>query len=130
MGCCSRHPLDQPDQALARSRLHRFLIQALLGLLLFAWLPAMEAADSAVLDELGHVLSLAEQAEGTAAGEEACPDALEDGTGLDDGVPSDLFCRSADGGPGQGWRRKLSEVADVSGLPGAPQATGPPSLSN
>ena len=130
MGCRSRHPLDQPDQALARSRLHRFLVQALLGLLLFAWLPAMEAADSAALDDLGHVLSLAELAEGETAGNESCPDTPEDGSGHDDVVPSGLFCRSIDGVLGQGWRRKVAEVADVSDLPGAPQATGPPSLSN
>jgi hypothetical protein len=89
----------------------------------------MEAADSAVLDELGHVLSLAELAEGETAGNEACPDIPEDGSGLDDVVPSGSFCQSIDHGLGQGWRYKV-EVADVSGLPGAPQATGPPSLSN
>ena len=130
MGCRLRHPLDQPDQALARSRLHRFLVQALLGLLLFAWIPAMEAADSAALDDLGHALSLAELAEGETAGNEACPDTPEDGSGLDDVVASGLLCRSINGGLGQGWRHKVSEVADASGLPGAPQATGPPSLPN
>lgn len=121
----SRHSLDQTDQALARSRLNRFLVQALLGLLLFTWLPAMGAADFAVLDDIGHVLSLAEGAE---ADDESCPDTSEDASDVDDVIPPRLFCRSLDDGLGQDRRHRSLRVADISGHPGAPQATGPPSL--
>jgi hypothetical protein len=130
VGCRSRRPLDQTDQALARSRLNRFLVQALLGLLLFTWLPAMGAADFAVLDDLEQALPLVEAAEGAAADGEACPDTFEDGSGVDDVIPPGLFCRSVDAGLGQGWRHRVLRVADVSGPHGVPQATGPPSLSN
>ncbi|MGF9758513.1 hypothetical protein AAII07_25260 [Microvirga sp. 0TCS3.31] len=115
---------------MARSRLNRFLAQALLGLLLFTWLPAMGQADFAVLDDLGHAFSVAEAAEGAAADDEGCPDTVEDGNGVDDVIPMGLFCRSMDDGLGHGWRPKVLRVIDASGHPGVPQATGPPSLSN
>ena len=115
---------------MARSRLNRFLVQALLGLLLFTWLPAMGVADAAVLDDLGHALTLAEAAEGGATDGEAWPDTFDDESGVDDALPSGLFCRSMDDRLGQGWRHRVLRVADVSAYPGAPQATGPPGLSD
>jgi hypothetical protein len=90
----------------------------------------MGAADFAVLDDLEHALSLAEATEGAAADDEACRDTFEDESGFDDAIPSGLFCRSIDDGLGQGWRHRALRVSDVSGHPGVPQATGPPSLSN
>jgi len=55
------------DRALARSRLHRFIAQALLGLLLFAWLPVAEGASSPFLNDPGQVLSLTELPDGAEA---------------------------------------------------------------
>jgi hypothetical protein len=111
---------------LARSRISRFLVQTLLGLLLFTWLPAMGAADFTVLDDIGHAFSLAEEAEADA---ESCPDTSEDRDGVDDVIPSGSFCQSTDDGR-HNWRHRVLKAADASGHPGVPQATGPPSLPN
>jgi hypothetical protein len=119
-----RHPLVHLDQALARFRIQCLIAQALLGLLLFAWLPAIDGASSPFLDELGQVLSLAELPEGG----EACPDAFEDGGGLDDIILPGSSCNLMRSAAGQGRRRSVKAIG-VPALPGAPHATGPPSFS-
>jgi hypothetical protein len=122
-----RHPLVHLDQALARFRIQCLIAQALLGLLLFAWLPAIDGASSPFLDELGQALSLAELPEAGEVDSEACPDAFEDG-GLDDialpGSPCSLMRSAA----GHGWRRSIKAIG-VPTLLWAPHATGPPSFS-
>jgi hypothetical protein len=123
-----RHPLVHLDQALARFRIQCLIAQALLGLLLFAWLPAIDGASSPFLADLGQVLSLAELPEGGEADGEACPDAFEDGGGLDDIALPGSSCNLMRSAAGQGWRRSIKAIG-VPALPGALHATGPPSFS-
>ncbi|MBM6579092.1 hypothetical protein ILT44_02765 [Microvirga sp. BT689] len=113
---------------MARFRIQCLIAQALLGLLLFAWLPAIDGASPPFLDDLGQVLSLAELPERGEADGEACPDAFEDGGGLDDIVLPGSSCSLTLSAAGQGWRRSI-EAVGVPALPGVPHATGPPSFS-
>ena len=122
-----RHSLVHLDQALARFRIQCLLAQALLGLLLFAWLPAIDGASPPFLNDLGQVLSLAELPERGEADGEACPDAFEDG-GLDDIVLPGSSCSLTRDAAGQGWRRSIRAIG-VPALPGVLHATGPPSFS-
>jgi hypothetical protein len=122
-----RHPLVHLDQALARFRIQWLIAQALLGLLLFAWLPAIDGAGSPFLDEFGQVLSLAELPERGEADGEACPDAFGDG-GLDDIVLPGSSCSPMRSAAGQGGRRSIKAIGAPT-LPGTLHATGPPSFS-
>lgn len=115
------------DRALARSRLHRFIAQALLGLLLFTWLPVAEGASSPFLNDPGQVLSLTELPDGAEADGEACRDAFEDGDGgLDDLVLTGAPCRFSDAFVRQRLPWSIPGAVLIAGLSGVPHATGPP----
>ena len=115
------------DRALARSRLHRFIAQALLGLLLFAWLPVAEGSGSPFLNDPGQVPSLTEGPDGAEADGEAFRDAFEDGDGgLDDLVLAGARCRLSEDFVGQRLHRSIPGAVLIAGLSGVPHATGPP----
>jgi hypothetical protein len=115
------------DRALARPRIHRFIAQALLGLLLFAWLPVAEGASSPFLNDPAQVLSLAELPDGAEADGEACGDAFEDGDGgLDDLVITGSTGRLSDDLARRRLNLSIPGAVLIAGLSGVPHATGPP----
>jgi len=115
------------DRALARPRIHQLVAQALLGLLLFAWLPVAEGASSPFLNDPGQVLTLAELPDGAEADGEHCRDAFEDGDGgLDDLVLAGPARHRRDGLAGQRLRLNVPGAVLIAGLSGVPHATGPP----
>ncbi len=117
------------DRALARPRIHRFIAQALLGLLLFAWLPVAEGASSPFLNDPAQVLSLAELPDGAEADGEACGDAFEDGDGGLDPALIGSPCRPSDDLARQRLNLSVPGAILIAGLSGVPHATGPPKAS-
>ena len=117
------------DRALARPRIPRPFVQALLGLILLAWLPAIDQANSGAsfLIQFEETLSLAGLTDGGEADGEACSGPWKDGTGGSDAIlASDIACRSH-GSTGQGIHLGPPRSGAVS-LLGFLHATGPPRL--
>ncbi|MBA1155508.1 hypothetical protein [Microvirga mediterraneensis] len=112
---------------MARPRILLPVMQALLGLVLLAWLPAIDHANSGAsfLIQVEEALSLSGLSDGGEGDGEACPDTWKDGTGGPDAVLAwDLSCRSR-GRAGQGVRLDSPQSGNAA-LLGSLRATGPP----
>ncbi|WP_262030408.1 hypothetical protein [Microvirga sp. Mcv34] len=114
---------------MARPRIPHPFVQALLGLILLAWLPAIDQANSGAsfLIQFEETLSLAGLTDGGEADGEACPCPWKDGTGGSDAIlASAIACRSHSS-TGQGIHLGPPRSGAVS-LLGFLHATGPPRL--
>jgi hypothetical protein len=115
------------NRALARPRISLSILHALLGLLLLALLPVVEAAGSPLPNDPGQILSLLEWPDGAAANGEACGDAVEDGDGdPDDVLTSGASGRLMDGLAGRKLPLNSPGTVPIAGLSGILRATGPP----
>lgn len=117
------------DRALARPRISLPFVQALLGLILLAWLPAIDHANSGTsfLIQIEETLSLSGLSDGGETDGESCPDTWKDGPGSPDAaLPGDISCRSR-GLTGLGIRLFPPQSGNVA-LLGSLRATGPPRL--
>jgi len=117
------------DRAIARLRISRPFVQALLGLILLAWLPAVDHANSGAsfLIQLEETLFLSDLIDGGGTDGEACPNAEKDGTGGPDSfLLWDTACR-----PGSLTAQHIHLAPSQTGaiaLLGSLRATGPPRL--
>ncbi len=113
---------------MARSRISRPIVQALLGLIFLAWPPAVDHANAGAsfLVQLEQALLPAVAPDSGGADLEARPDGWSDGEDSPDALaPSIIVCRSTGHGRGQGGGFGLQCPIGFAPL-GALRATGPP----
>ncbi|WP_047187069.1 hypothetical protein [Microvirga vignae] len=116
---------------MARPRIFLLLVQALLGLLFLAWLPAIGDAglESSFPFQLEETLSLSDPPDNGETDPETCRDGRSGGEGGPDAlILPNILCRPILGVNGQGIRQVVPDAVLPAHLLGAPHATGPPGL--
>ena len=117
------------DRALARSRISFSIVQALLGLIFLAWLPAIDHANSgtSLLIQLEETLLLSDVSDSGEADREAGPDEWSDGKGSSDALVPAGIALAKESTLGQGCRFSPCQPVNFNVL-GSLRATGPPRL--
>ena len=117
------------DRALARSRISFSIVQALLGLIFLAWLPAIDHANSgaSLLIQLEETLLLSDVSDSGEADRESSPDEWSDGKGSSDAFVPAGIALATGGTLGQGNRFSPCQPVNFNVL-GSLRATGPPRL--
>jgi hypothetical protein len=118
------------NRALARPRIYLSILQALLGLILLAWLPAIDgaASETSFLIQLEETLLLTDPSDSGESGQESFSREWSDGEGSSGAlVPTNAAYRSLGGMKGQGNRFGLQQSVDIVILESL-RATGPPRL--
>jgi hypothetical protein len=117
------------DRALARSRISFSIVQALLGLIFLAWLPAIDHANSgtSLLIQLEETLLLSDVSDSGEADRESSPDEWSDGKGSSDALAPAGIALATGGTLGQGNRFSPCQPVNFNVL-GSLRATGPPRL--
>jgi hypothetical protein len=116
------------DRALARSRISFSIVQALLGLIFLAWLPAIDQANSgtSLLIQLEETL-LSDLSDSGEADREAGPDEWSDGKGSSNALVPAGLALAKESTLGQACRFSPCQAVNFNVL-GSVRATGPPRL--
>ncbi|MEZ0172432.1 hypothetical protein [Microvirga sp. TS319] len=110
---------------MAQPRIFRFIAQALLGLLLLAWLPAVgNELESLFLPQIEETLSFSVPSDDGERDRETARDRWSDG----DAPLLPTVCRLTAGVQGRGFTREATDPLLTLDLLEAWRATGPPAL--